>query len=314
MKAILLLSLLVLSLTLQAQYSAENLRIEPGASLTKYAYQNLQLFPIRANQVFTDYHNDIDNYVTLKEALEKKTIRITEAGLHGSGEVNTLHIENVGNQPIMILAGEVVQGGKQDRMIGQDLILQPGIGKKDISVFCVEHGRWQSRGDGMSFNSYAHASSNELRKAARVEKSQQQVWNRVSETTAKNEAQTKTGTLTALQDSKPFGAELKKYTDHFRRVFAAQPDVIGVIAVSGDRILGCDMFATHEIFGQHYDHLVNGYATEAITSGSDVAVSYEKVKGYLISIISNEREQERLAEEKGALLIDRGKKVHIATF
>ena len=57
-------------------------------------------------------------------------------------EVNRLVLINNSDHPLLLLAGEVVTGGKQDRVIGVDRIVSPKSGPIDLSVFCVEPGRW----------------------------------------------------------------------------------------------------------------------------------------------------------------------------
>lgn len=299
---------------LRAQYQLENLTLESRAQAAqdKYTYQKLQLYPIRANNTFRSHHKDVAKYVTLKEALEKKKVVISEKSR--SGTVNTLFIENVSSDTVIVLSGEVVQGGKQDRVIAQDFVLYPKSGQKDVSVFCVEHGRWSPKDGDTSFRQYFTISSNEVRKAATVNKDQQEVWDKVSQTTDKNEARTSTGTLTALQRSESFTKDLQQYTGHFQNTLSAEPDVIGVVAVTGSTILGCDMFATHEIFAQYFSSLLHSYATEAITSGKEVEVPYEKVEEYLKTILFDESKQESEVEKKGTMLKDGNKKIHISTF
>ena len=310
MKSMLFVLMLLWLSFANAQYNQTNLKLEP-ASKDKYHYQNLQLYPIRANDVFVRHHQNRGQYETLKAALDKKKVMISESN---GGQVNSLFVENVSRDTVMILSGEIVQGGKQDRMVAQDVILYPKSGKKDLAVFCVEHGRWQSRESGMDFKKYYSISSNEVRKAATVKKSQQEVWNKVAETTAKNKATTSTGALTALKESDEFAKELKKYTDHFNALMSNEGDVIGVVAVSGDSVLGCDMFVSHQLFEKHYQNLVNSYATEAITTGKTVQVPYEKVQQYLLNIIGDENKQESAVKKKGTLLKEGGKTVHISTF
>lgn len=299
---------------LRAQYQLENLTLESRAQVAqdRYTYQKLQLYPIRANNTFRSHHKDVAKYVTLKEALEKKKVVISEKSR--SGTVNTLFIENVSSDTVIVLSGEVVQGGKQDRVIAQDFVLYPKSGQKDVSVFCVEHGRWSPKNGDTSFRQYFTISSNEIRKAATVNKNQQDVWNKVSETTDKNRANTSTGTLTALQQSESYTKDVKQYTDHFQGTLSAEQDVIGVVAVTGSTILGCDMFATHEIFAQYLSNLLHSYATEAITSGKEVDVPYEKVEEYLKTILADESKQESEVEKKGTMLKDGNKKIHISTF
>ncbi|MBA4053776.1 MAG: hypothetical protein C0490_03615 [Marivirga sp.] len=311
MKKIILsfLFLVALSITIKAQYNEKNLKLEPASA--QYRFENLQLYPIYANRDFHTYHKDVASFVTLKEALEKRKIAITE---QARGNVNSLFVENVSADTIMILAGEVVQGGKQDRMIAEDFILYPRSGKKDIAVFCVEHGRWQEKGSGRSFNEYFAISSNEVRKAGAVKKDQQEVWDKVSDNTKKNNAGSSSGTLAALKESGSFNTALKRYTDHFQTKLSKEPEVIGMVAVSGDRILGCDMFATNALFRKHYINLINSYSTEAITSGKPVEISYEKVKQYLHVIIGNEAIQEHEVKKNGTMLKVGEKRIHISTF
>ncbi len=79
--------------------------------------------------------------LTLAEALEKGRVKVIE-----TGEVNELKVENLGDESIFIQSGDIVKGGKQDRALTTSLILQPKSGEVPIASFCVEHGRWSSRG------------------------------------------------------------------------------------------------------------------------------------------------------------------------
>jgi hypothetical protein len=315
MKNCLILFLLLTVSFANAQYNQINLSLDETATASAHQYLNLKLYPIRAKDSFLKAHKDVGRYTTLEQALKKEGIVITETGTSSnSGTVNELFIQNVSADTIMILSGEVVQGGKQDRMIAQDVILYPGKNKTKVQVYCVEHGRWQPNGDGRNFKNYYSLSSNEVRKAGTVTKNQQEVWNKVSDATSKNAAGSRTGTLAALKSSESFSSDLKKYADHFKKILINEPDVIGFVAVTGDRILGCDMFATHALFEGHYAELVNSYATEAITSGKPASVKPEEVNRYLLSIISDEQKQDAEINKKGTQLKDKNRKLHISTF
>ena len=58
--------------------------------------------------------------------------------------MNQLVLVNRGKRPVLLLAGELVSGGKQDRIIAKDRIVAPGADPLPLDVFCVEHGRWSS--------------------------------------------------------------------------------------------------------------------------------------------------------------------------
>jgi hypothetical protein len=172
---------------------------------------NLLLFPVvRASgksQVTTPF-------LTLDEGIKSGDVEVTEAGKvrglvrhrgtvgvppyqddrfrgapdypddHVRGdEVNTLVLVNHSDKPLLLLAGEIVTGGKQDRVIAKDRIVPAGADPIDLGVFCIEPGRWTA--NSPSFGASAKASSHSfmiqpsVRQKAMVAKDQQQVWDSV---------------------------------------------------------------------------------------------------------------------------------------
>jgi hypothetical protein len=79
--------------------------------------------------------------LTLQEAMARNTARVIE-----TGSVNELQIENTGTEDVFIQSGDIVKGGKQDRVLTVSLVLPPKSGKVGIASFCVEQGRWTARG------------------------------------------------------------------------------------------------------------------------------------------------------------------------
>jgi len=298
-----------------AQYKYANLDVKiaaPENELVNYTYKNLRLYPVRAKASFTEYFKDMGKYTTLKDALRSKKVRITEKGT--GGEVNTLLIENVSSDTIYIMSGEVVKGGQQDRVIQQDFVLKPHSGKKDLSVFCVEHGRWTSNGTGQQFDGYYNVSTVGLRKVIEKEKDQSKVWDKVSAINTANGTNTSTGTYTAITKSTDFSKKLSQYTTFFKNKFDNDPTVIGVIVISGDKVLGCDMFATHDLFKRNFENLLASYATEAIMNGSAVNISATTVQQYMDKLLSSEKQQETTLDEKGNKFINNGKKIRVSSY
>src|SRR5688500_10703019 len=119
-----------------AQYNTINLTVSPDeSSVIPLTYKNLRLVPVHANDIFLLSHQGLGNYTNLKDAIEGGKIVISEMP---SGEtVNTLFAENVSRDTLFLMAGEIVQGGKQDRMIAKNFLIAPGE-KVDLSAFCVE--------------------------------------------------------------------------------------------------------------------------------------------------------------------------------
>ena len=79
--------------------------------------------------------------LTLDEALGKRIVKV-----HETGNVNELQIENLGSDEVFVQSGDIVKGGKQDRVLTVSLVLPPRSGRIPIASFCVEQGRWAARG------------------------------------------------------------------------------------------------------------------------------------------------------------------------
>ncbi len=76
-------------------------------------------------------------FVTLDEAMAQKLCTVKEVG--EGGTVNTLKISNSGTKPIFCMAGDLVLGGQQDRILAESLVVAANTHDQDIPVFCVEH-------------------------------------------------------------------------------------------------------------------------------------------------------------------------------
>jgi hypothetical protein len=101
--------------------------------------------------------------VTLQEALAKGSVKVDE-----TGSVNELTVENLGGEEVFVQAGDIVKGGRQDRVLSVDLLLPPRSGRVSIAAFCVEHGRWSGRAneDAASFSSASSAMPSQEAKLA----------------------------------------------------------------------------------------------------------------------------------------------------
>src|SRR5262249_21350837 len=79
--------------------------------------------------------------LTLQEAVAKGQVLVSE-----TGRVNELEIENKGSEPVFIQAGDIVKGGRQDRVLTVSFLLPANSGRLPIASYCVEQGRWSARG------------------------------------------------------------------------------------------------------------------------------------------------------------------------
>jgi hypothetical protein len=102
-----------------------------------YSHENLTIFLIHgSNQI------ESKGILTLQEALERKKIIV-----HETDDVNELKIENISKDvEVFVQSGDILKGGKQDRVISFSMIVPAQSGKLPVAAFCLEQERWQARG------------------------------------------------------------------------------------------------------------------------------------------------------------------------
>jgi hypothetical protein len=319
--------LMVLPIFCLSQYTYKNLQVnflESNETAKSFTYENLRLYPVYAKDSFKTIFKNVGKYTALQEAIQKNKIKVTEKNAGGS--VNDLTVENISSDTIIIICGDVVKGGQQDRIVQEDIVLSPGSGKKNLKVFCVESGRWSrnttsvGNRDGLAmeskpaeFDTYYSKGSMSLRKVVEKYKDQSKVWSKVEEINTANKTQTSTKTYTAISSSESFNKKLDAYVRFFSNKFADQ-NIIGVIVVTGNKVLGCDMFATNAIFKGQIQSLLHSYATEAILNGSPVTISTQTVRNYMDKLLKDEPTQKETLKQKGNSFTSNGKKIRVSSF
>jgi hypothetical protein len=321
--------LLALPSLCYSQYTYKTLRVNfletPDAAKT-YTYANLRLYPVYATDSFKTVFKNVGKYTPLQEAVQGKKIKITEKT--NGGSVNDLTVQNVSSDTIIIICGDVVKGGQQDRIVEEDVVLAPKSGRKNLKVFCVESGRWTRTQPEMApaaesvivkqakpaeFNAYYSKGTMSLRKVVEKEKDQTKVWSKVEEINDKNKTQTATKTYTAISSSNTFTKNLDAYLAFFNNKFT-DPNIIGLVVVTGNKVIGCDLFATNALFRGQLQSLLHSYATEAILNGASINASTRTVKAYMDGLLKDESLQKQTIKEKGNAFVHDGKKLRISSF
>lgn len=250
---------------------------------------NLAIFPVIASQSY-----DTSQLMTLDEGVRSGQVTVTEAGnepgfvrpgqpippRRSGAEVNRLVLYNNSSHPLLLLAGEIVTGGKQDRVIGADRIVPPETGPIDLSVFCVEPGRWVE--SSQKFGSMgAQMAQPSVRTPAMAAGNQSQVWANVRSSNGKvtaglssSEAYAVGGTSSYAKvfESAPVREKIAGYggaesEQSILRELRSKGAVGVVVAVNG-HVLWADVFASSELLSKYWSKLMRSYVAEAITSAS----------------------------------------------
>lgn len=232
--------------------------------LTPIQVESLTLTPIVAKAA----PEKPENLIVLDEAMKKKLVRIHEVK---DEDVNNLTLTNRSEQPLFLLAGEVIIGGKQDRIIGKNTIV-PAKKTLTVPVFCVEHGRWDNSGkEFTTANALAHG---RLRGSANFD-TQSDVWKEVAKKNELRNTKSSTDTYRTVAKQQASGAVTtweKQVDTALAKLPAEQKGKLVGFAVSlNGKVATVDVFEDPTLFGKLRGKLVRSYITEAIDVKTDKA-------------------------------------------
>jgi sulfur carrier protein ThiS len=252
---------------------------------------------------------DTGEFLTLDEGLRSGEVIVTESGsvqplmrrrrtpLQRDGaQVNQLVLVNNSKRPLILLAGEIVTGGKQDRVIGKDRIIPAESDPIDLGVFCVEPGRWVGSSDRFGVVGAAGApvpapmAAPNVRAKAMADKDQQQVWSEVAknrtamaETVAVEAAPAISGTSSyaRVMQNDDVKQRVDSVAEPIQRNYQSliqqlrDQNAVGVVVAVNGQIVWADIFASTNLLEKYWPKLVRSYAAEAVvsrTKGGEVGV------------------------------------------
>src|SRR2546423_366891 len=244
-----------------------------GTVTGPFIHGNLQIFLIHGETQLEGRH-----YATLSEALAKRLVVVKE-----TGNVSELTIENRARDVTIFLnAGDIVKGGRQDRTIRDDLILETRSGQVGLPSFCVENGRWSKRGSEDAGAFYANnnvLSSRKLKMAARYGQNQSEVWSSVADQQMKlngnvsrlsgKQVDTRDAlSATSLQltlENKDLETIKKEYLNDLERLLNGKTDVIGFAFAINGELNSAEIYNNKNLFRALWPKLLDSAITEAVT-------------------------------------------------
>jgi hypothetical protein len=214
--------------------------------------------------------------LTLEEALAVGLARV-----HETSEVNQLLVENLSKRDVFIQMGDVIKGGRQDRMFTTDLLLAPESGKVPAAVNCVEQGRWSRRGDEdptrfASAEIIVPARAMRVPAAAPVSAAQNQgsVWGAVARLQERLEnavsgplrVEESPSSLQLTLENERLGDAVSAIEAAFADRAGAEARAVGYAYAVGSEVYGAEVYASHDLFAKLWPKLLHAMAVEAMAT------------------------------------------------
>jgi len=224
------------------------------------------------------------DFITLTEAQGKGWAVVREIGAvvqvagnaapyvsEVSGSVNELVIENLGPRPILVLAGTLLKGGKQDRQVGQDFVVPAGK-TAAVSAFCVEQGRWAATREGAAtrgvFEAQQALATAAVRSSGQYKQDQGEVWANVAKENRKAGKAPSSGTFFATLEDADRGGQTRRerftvtITAEFGRLLDQGHPPIGLAYAVDGQVREIRAFTHPRVFERFLDTLVGTIAIE----------------------------------------------------
>jgi hypothetical protein len=270
--------------------------------LSPISHGGLTIFPVVSAK-----SHDASGFITLDEGIRSGDVVVTEVGAvpgmirrrrplpqyFHDAQVNRLVLVNNSKRPLILLAGEVVTGGKQDRVVAKDRIVPAESDPVDLSVFCVEPGRWVA--SSTKFDTHASVMAQpSVRKRAMVDANQQKVWDEVA--TARTGLAMKAAPSPGINGHEQVYTgggiyELNSTTSYARTIENSavkqqmesitrpmqksyesviqqlrNQNAVGVVVAVKGRVVWADIFASNALLSKYWPKLLESYAAESLTA------------------------------------------------
>jgi hypothetical protein len=266
--------------------------------------------------------------LTLQEAVARGAVQVIE-----TGRVNELQIENTGSEQVFVQAGDIVKGGKQDRVLTVSFLLPAKSGRLPIASFCVEQGRWTMRGkeDAGKFSSAAEAMpsraallamaapapakadgyqpAGDLPAGADLAAKQRKVWDSVAATQNKlagglntNVASPQSGTSLQLSlENEKLKNARTEYLAALKSTGEADPDIVGYVVAINGQLSSANLYPSNAMFRKMWDKQLAAAVTEAIGEKAGPAPTSPLPTAAKAGAFLAEAEQGSASERVGAM-------------
>jgi len=167
-------------------------------------------------------------------------------------------IDNRGRVHVLLLAGEILLGGKQNRIVVEDVLVPSLSGPLMLPVYCVEQGRWS--GGARAFTTRGSFAAPGLRARMLERSDQRDVWAEVDRYAKQAAALSPTGSYQAIHDK----AEVQAYQKDVEGALGPgiAPGTQGAAVFAAGALVGLDLFQDPSLFAREWPKLLRAQALE----------------------------------------------------
>ena len=231
--------------------------------LQPQVYENITIIPLKTERNYIDI-------LTLKKGLELGLVNVKECV---TSQVNTIIVKNNAITPLILIDGEEIIGGDQNRIVNSTILIDAGS-KMKIPVSCSEKNRWAFKSEFKQSEYMANYNTRRAKEyASRVSNSYQDViWSSID----------------CLEVENDYASPTSAMEESYKNIKAAQNEIIkqfkimdgqtGVLIMVDGEIKGFELFLNSGIYRDFHEKIIKSYLIDSKIKNNMFAVNIEAAR------------------------------------
>jgi DNA-binding cell septation regulator SpoVG len=231
--------------------------------LTPQVHENMAVIPLKTKRTYIDI-------LTLKKGLELGLVEVKECEV---SQVNTLIVKNDAVTPLILVDGDEVVGGDQNRIVNATILIE-GKSEMAIPVSCSEQGRWNYKSEFKQSNYIANYNTRRAKEyASRSADSYQNViWSSISSLEKENSFASPTSAMEESYEN------LKIDHNRIIKEFKIVDGQNGVIVIVNGEIKGFELFLNPEIYREYHEKILKSYLIDSEIKNMTFTINIDGAK------------------------------------
>lgn len=245
--------------------------------LGEEVHKNVAAIPIK-----TPINHKVD-LLTLKKGFELGLVDVKECE---QSTVNTIIVENKSVAPLLLVDGEEIVGGDQNRIMDATILIAPESEMK-VPVNCTEHGRWGYVSDFKQSKNIANyrtrlAKHHAFRSKGNVQKA---VWDSIDELEVSRSFSSPTQAMSESYEN------AKSDLSEFMEVFEVVEGQTGVAVMIDGEVKGFEVFLNSEIYREYHEKILKSYLINAEVNDNVFAIDRDAIRSIIDGALNDEFEE-----------------------
>ena len=255
----------------------QDIEINPNIELlTPQVHDNMAIIPLKTEPSYIDL-------LTLKKGLQLGLVKVSECD---HSVVNTLVVKNRAVTPLILIDGDEVVGGDQNRIVNATMLIDAQTSMK-IHVSCSERGRWGYKSEFKQSQYIANYNTRRAKAYAsrKSDSYQEEIWSSIDALEHDNAFSSPTS---AMEESY---INLRKDHNKIVSEFKVVDGQNGVLIIVDGEIKGFELFLNSAIYKEFHEKILRSYLIDSKLNNQTFTVNVDHAREIINNALNSSFEK-----------------------